>query len=78
MAWVWVGWLIVIGLSFAAFEGYALRNGKMTLSRWTWTVSKAFPPFPWSVGVGVGFLAAHFWWGGIICFAPVTGVSPGG
>ena len=46
MSIVWTAWLLVIGISFACFEGYALKNGKMTLSRWTWTVSKAWPPFP--------------------------------
>lgn len=63
MAWVWVLWLggPVLGL-FAVFEGYALKTGHMTLSRWVWNVSRAWPPFPWVVGVVVGFLASHFWW----------------
>ena len=78
MSIVWTAWLLVIGISFACFEGYALKHDKMTLSRWTWTVSKAWPPFPWLVGVVVGFLACHFWWGGIVCFNPVTGIVPGG
>jgi hypothetical protein len=69
----WPVWIILIGVTFAFAEGYALWKGKMTLSRWVWTVSKDFPPFPWMVGVVVGFLACHFWWGGEICFAPVTG-----
>ena len=42
MSWVWTAWLLVIGISFAGFEGYALTHNKMTLSRWTWTVSKAW------------------------------------
>ena len=66
---VWTIWLIVIVGSFAAFEAFALATDRMTLSRWVWTVSKAFPPFPWIAGVLTGFLAAHFWWGGIVCFA---------
>jgi hypothetical protein len=70
----WSVWLFVlIPVSFAAAEGYALWTNKPTLSRYIWTLSKAFPPFPWMVGVVVGFLACHFWWGGITCFAPVTG-----
>ena len=75
---VWWLWLIVIGLSFAAFEWYAMAHNKTTLSRWTWTVSKAWPPFPWLVGVVVGFLACHFWWGGVVCFDPVNAVVPHG
>lgn len=71
MAWVWTIWLTVIVISFGAFEAYALHNNRTTLSRYVWTVSKAWPPFPWLAGVITGFLAAHFWWGGIVCFAPV-------
>ncbi len=71
MTLYWTVWLILIGLTFAAGETYALMCGRQTLSRWVWTVSKAFPPFPWIVGVLVGFLACHFWWGGALsCFAP--------
>jgi hypothetical protein len=72
MTVVWAAWLMVIVVSFAGFEGYALTTGRTTLSRWVWTVSKAWPPFPWIAGVLTGFLAAHFWWGGIVCFAPVN------
>jgi len=71
VSWVWVGWLVFLAASFAAFEGYALTHGKTTLSRFTWNISKAFPLFPWLVGVLVGVLACHMWWGGIVCFAPV-------
>jgi hypothetical protein len=70
MGTVWTLWLGAILVSFACFEGWALRTNRMTLSRWTWTVSKAFPPFPFFAGLVVGFLAAHFWWGGIVCFDP--------
>lgn len=60
-----------IALTFAVGETYALMHGKTTLSRYVWNLSKAFPPFPWIVGVLVGFLACHFWWGGaLMCFAP--------
>ena len=72
MTWVWVGWLVVLVLSFSVFEGYALKKGKTTLSRFTWTISKRFPLFPFLMGLLAGILAAHFWWGGIICFAPVS------
>lgn len=71
MNWVWLGWIIFIIVSFALFEGFAIKTGRMTLSRATWTVSKNFPPFPFICGLIVGFLACHFWWGGIVAFAPV-------
>lgn len=66
----WTVWLVAIALTFAAGETYALMTGHKTLSRWVWDISKAWPPFPWVVGVLMGFLACHFWWGGIVCFAP--------
>ena len=68
MPWIWVLWIggPVLGL-FAVFEGYALKTGRMTLSRWVWNMSRAWPPFPWVVGVVVGFLAAHFFWPGQGC-----------
>jgi hypothetical protein len=69
--WLWAIWLFAIAASFAAFETQALMRGTPTLSRWTWTVSKAWPPFPFVCGFLVGFLACHFWWGGIVPFAPV-------
>jgi len=68
----WTFWLFIfLPLSFAAGEGYALWKGKTTLSRYVWNLSKAWPPFGWLAGVITGFLACHFWWGGIVCFAPV-------
>lgn len=69
----WPLWLILILATFALAEGYALYTGRSTLSRWVWNVNKDFPPFGWIMGVIVGFLACHFWWGGGVCFAPVTG-----
>ena len=71
MTWIWVGWLIFLIASFAIFEGYALANQKTTLSRFVWTATKAWPPLPFIAGFVAGFLACHFWWGGIVCFAPV-------
>jgi hypothetical protein len=71
MMWFWTFWLFAgVAGTFALAESYALMNNKTTLSRWVWTVSKAFPAFPWIAGVLTGFLAAHFWWGGAFaCFA---------
>jgi hypothetical protein len=70
MKLVWAAWLFVIAASFAGFETYALTHDQMTLSRWVWTVSAAFPPFGWFAGFLTGFLTCHFWWGGIVSFAP--------
>jgi hypothetical protein len=69
--WLWTLWLLAIAVSFAIFEGWALKTGRPTLSRWTWDISKAWPPYPFFAGLIVGFLACHFWWGGIVSFAPV-------
>jgi len=58
--------IIVVGL---AAEGYALYTGKQTFSRFVWNASKAWPPLPLVVGLVIGFLCAHFWWGGsLICY----------
>ena len=68
----WTAWLFVfLPLSFGAAEAYALWKNKPTLSRYVWTLSKAWPPFPWFAGFIVGFLTCHLWWGGIVSFAPV-------
>lgn len=68
---IWLTWLITIGVSFAAFEWYALAHNTTTLSRFVWEISAAWPPFGYIVGFITGFLACHFWWGGIISFDPV-------
>lgn len=68
MSWVWLGWLIFLIASFAVFEGFALKTGRTTLSRFVWNISAAWPPFGWVCGVIVGFLACHFWWGGFVSF----------
>jgi hypothetical protein len=47
-----------------AFEGYALSHGKTTLSRYTWDLTKAWPPLPLIVGAVIGFTTCHFFWGG--------------
>lgn len=73
MNWYWTTWLFIfLPASFGAAEAYALWKGKPTLSRYIWNLSAAFPPFPWIAGALTGFLVSHFWWGGIVCFAPVA------
>lgn len=68
-------WLALFGfclVGFAVLETYALLHPDdgVTLSRLVWEVSAAWPPFPFFAGFSVGFLACHFWWGGIVWFAP--------
>jgi hypothetical protein len=60
--WIWVFWLVLIAISFGCIEGAAIISNRTTLSRTVWVISKNWPPFPWAVGVVVGFLAAHFFW----------------
>lgn len=60
--WVWVAWLAVTALSFAAIEGIALARGKTTLSRFTVVTTTAFPPLIFIIGLMCGALATHFWW----------------
>ena len=71
MTLYWLLWITIPLVMFIAGESYALLRGKATLSRSVWTLSRAWPPFPFFVGFVVGFLACHFWWGGIVAFAPV-------
>ena len=69
--WIWASWLLAFVTSFALLEGYALYDGDATLSRFVWTATAYFPPLPFIAGFLAGFLACHFWWGGIVPFAPV-------
>ena len=71
MKWIWASWILLIAVSFSALEGYALIENTSTLSRFVWTITAAFPPIPFIAGFLAGFLCCHFWWGGIVPFAPV-------
>lgn len=67
----WTLWLFVLlPLSFAGAEFYAIRKNKRTLSAYVWNLSKKWPPFPFFAGFLTGFLACHFWWGGVVSFSP--------
>lgn len=69
MAVAWAAWLLVVIVTFAAFETYALQTNRTTLSRFVWNATKAWPPLPFIVGLIIGFVCAHFWWGGsLICY----------
>ena len=67
----WTVFFILFLLGFIGGEAYALYSGKQTLSRYVWTLSKAWPPLPLVVGVIAGFVFCHLWWGGIVCYAAV-------
>lgn len=69
--WIWIFWVLMIAATFAVLEGHAIKNGTPTLSRTVWTISAKWPPLPFVAGFLAGFLACHFWWGGIVCFNPV-------
>jgi hypothetical protein len=71
--WIWLGWLLLIGVSFAIIEGIAIARGKTTLSRFTVTCTAAFPPLIWIIGVVCGGLAVHFWWHWCPAIVPATG-----
>jgi hypothetical protein len=70
-SWKWAAWLLLIFISFSVMEGWSLHENTSTLSRFVWDVTAYFPPFPWIAGFVTGFLCCHFWWGGIVPFAPV-------
>lgn len=60
---------IVAAIALLIYEAYALSTGHKTLSRMMWEATARFPALPFLVGLGIGFLAAHFWWGGaLICY----------
>ena len=76
---VWPVWLLsIIGataVSFGVLEAYAIRHDVPTLSRFIWEASVNY--LVWVIifvgvaGFIAGFLTCHFWWGGIVSFAPV-------
>ncbi len=59
---LWLGWLLLALLAFGVLETWALRTGRLTLSRVTWEASRAWPPLPFVIGLVAGGLAVHFWW----------------
>lgn len=72
MELVWVGWVIVIAVSFGGFEAFAIKTKRPTLSRTVWNITAAWPPLGWVAGVLAGFLACHFFWPGEGCPPGVT------
>jgi hypothetical protein len=68
MIWFWVFWVVLIAVSFGIAEGWAIKTHRITLSATVWAITKAWPPLPFVAGLLAGFLACHFWWGGIVFF----------
>ena len=75
MMWYWVAWMLAIAITFVVGESIAVATNGMTLSRFVWIVSDRFPAFGFFMGFLAGFLACHFWWGGIVSFEPVARVA---
>lgn len=63
----WVGWVILIAITFGCAEAYAIVKKKPTLSRTVWNITKAWPPLGYVAGFLAGFLACHFFWPGQGC-----------
>ena len=64
----WAVWVVGITVTFGIAEWWAIHTNRATLSRTVWDFSRAWPPLPFVAGFLAGFLACHFWWGGIVCF----------
>ena len=73
MSAFWSFFFVALFVIWAAAEIYALKTGRETLSRYVWNLTAVFPLLPFIVGLVVGGLAVHFFWGGVICFAPSGG-----
>lgn len=71
MAWVWPAFWVAVAIGFGCLEGYAIKRGKMTLSRWNWNMAKAWPPWGVCWGLFLGGLSVHLFWPGSGCV--VTG-----
>lgn len=59
---IWSIWLLFVMASFGVLEGIAIATGGVTLSRFTWDISLAWPLIPVVYGLVFGGLAVHFWW----------------
>lgn len=62
MSLYWTLGLVAFVIFFAIGETYALKRNKLTLSRYVWNASKAWPLLPFLLGALVGGLAVHFFW----------------
>ena len=62
MRWGWAIILIVITLTLLGVEAFTLITGRLTLSRFIWETSEAWPLFIYLMGFVNGGLAVHFFW----------------
>jgi hypothetical protein len=62
--WIWLVWIAAIFISFAIFEGYALKHGDRmwTLSRLVSTIGAKWPLSIALLGFLFGGLLVHFYW----------------
>jgi hypothetical protein len=58
---IWAVWILLIAVSFGVLEFIAWDHG-VTLSRFVFDISEAWPLVIWLAGVLAGGLAVHFWW----------------
>lgn len=58
--WIWTLWIVGIAVSFAVLE--FLGWNTLTLSRYVFNLSHAWPLFVYLCGNLTGGLAVHFWW----------------
>ena len=62
MSWVWGGILLFVAALLLGVEAFALITGRLTLSRFVWETSEAWPLFIYLMGFVNGGLAVHFFW----------------
>jgi hypothetical protein len=60
--WIWLGWLAAVAGTFGVLEARALNRKHDTLSAFIWRANRAWPPFGFLFGFGVGGLIFHFQW----------------
>ena len=59
---VWAILLVTFVVLVIAFEAFALLTDRLTLSRFIFEISEAWPLFIFLCGFVTGGLAVHFWW----------------
>jgi len=62
MITAWTAWFLGSILVFAILESYALKTGRLTLSRYTYDIGAHWPLFLVLWGMVTGGLAVHFFW----------------
>lgn len=63
MGWMWILWALVLVISFALIESYALKHSarQWTLSRCCAWLGTQWPLTLFIAGIICGGLAVHFW-----------------